>query len=65
MQVKKERIRKRIVESGKKLFIANGFKATTVKMIADDAGMAVANIYNYFGNKEKLLSHIEQLKWAL
>ncbi|MGV8146572.1 MAG: TetR/AcrR family transcriptional regulator [Alkaliphilus sp.] len=58
MQVKKERVRKIIVESAKELFIANGFKSTTVKMIADDAGMAVANIYNYFGNKEELLSHI-------
>ncbi|MGV8146579.1 MAG: TetR/AcrR family transcriptional regulator [Alkaliphilus sp.] len=58
MQVKKEEVRNKILESSKKLFIVNGFTDTSIKMIACDAGISVANIYNYYESKEELLNEI-------
>lgn len=58
MQVKKEAVRNRIIEVSKKLFLEFGFKKTSIKMIAVDANISVANIYNYFDNKEDLLNEI-------
>ncbi|MCD5415437.1 MAG: TetR/AcrR family transcriptional regulator [Clostridiales bacterium] len=58
MQVKKEEVRNKIIEVSKKLFLEYGFKKTSIKMIALDANISVANIYNYFDNKEGLLNEI-------
>ena len=50
--------REQILEAAKTLFSRNGFQATTTDAIAKEAGLAVGTIYNYFGNKEEILTAI-------
>jgi len=51
---KKELIR----QSAIKIIADEGYYNTTIKMIADEAGIAVGTIYNYFNNKQDILNHI-------
>lgn len=44
-----------IIETAEKLFADKGFTGTSVRDIADEAGINVAMISYYFGSKEKLL----------
>jgi AcrR family transcriptional regulator len=44
-----------IIETAEKLFADNGFDGTSVRDIAEEAGVNVAMISYYFGSKEKLL----------
>jgi len=46
------------MESAEKLFAENGFAGTSVRHIADDAGVNIAMISYYFGSKEKLMESI-------
>ncbi len=45
----------KIVRSATRLFLYNGFSATTIKMIADDTGIRPGNINYYFHTKEDML----------
>jgi AcrR family transcriptional regulator len=47
-----------ILEAAAKTFAAKGFHGTTVKEVAQEAGIATGTIYNYFENKEALLMGI-------
>ena len=47
-----------IMESAEKLFAEKGFAGTSVRDIADEAGVNLAMISYYFGSKEKLLEAI-------
>lgn len=47
-----------IIEAAERLFADKGFDATSVRDIADDAGVNVAMISYYFGSKEKLLESL-------
>lgn len=44
-----------IIETAEQLFAKKGYEATTVRDIADQAGVNIAMISYYFGSKEKLL----------
>src|SRR3954465_13108271 len=44
-----------IIETAERLFAERGFDGTSVRDIADEAGINVAMISYYFGSKEKLL----------
>ncbi len=55
MQVKKEYIRKNILEAAKVEFSANGFKDTSMREIARRAKTSTGNIYKYYRDKNKLL----------
>ena len=44
-----------IIDAAEKLFADKGFEGTSVRDIADEAGVNVAMISYYFGSKEKLL----------
>jgi len=44
-----------IIEAAEKLFATNGFEGTSVRDIAQEAGVNLAMISYYFGSKEKLL----------
>jgi len=54
MQVLKEEIRKKILETGKREFLEKGFQKTSMKKIAEGAGIKAPTIYCYFRNKENL-----------
>ena len=50
--------RRRMLEAARELFVGNGYGATTLKEIADRAGVAVQTIYFTFGNKRVLLKEL-------
>ena len=47
-----------ILETAEKLFSAKGFDGTSVRDIAEEAGINIAMISYYFGSKEKLMQAI-------
>lgn len=52
-----EETRARIRAAARELFIANGFQATTLKDVAERAGVGERTLYDSFGNKLGLLRH--------
>jgi AcrR family transcriptional regulator len=50
--------RTRIVEAALGLFAEHGYEGTSVRMIADEAGMSIGLLYNYFDGKQALLQAI-------
>ena len=47
--------RQTIIAAAKALFSANGFEATTVQSIADQAMVSAPTVYTYFGSKSAIL----------
>jgi AcrR family transcriptional regulator len=50
--------RKRILAAALSLFAEHGYEGTSVRMIADEAGIAIGLLYNYFDGKQALLQAI-------
>jgi AcrR family transcriptional regulator len=50
--------RAKIVEHALRLFARHGYERTSVKMIADAAGISQGLLYNYFASKDALLGAI-------
>ena len=48
MQIKKDYTREQIVEIAKRVFLKKGYAKTSMRDIANGAGIGVSNIYNYF-----------------
>lgn len=53
--------RGRILDSARRLFAAKGFQQTSLRAIATDAGVDVALISHYFGNKRGLFLAVIEL----
>ncbi|MEO6229592.1 MAG: TetR family transcriptional regulator [Ferruginibacter sp.] len=51
-----------IIETAERLFASDGFDGTSVRDIADAAGVNVAMISYYFGSKEKLMEALFELR---
>jgi AcrR family transcriptional regulator len=51
-----------IIETSQRLFSLKGFDGTSVRDIAEEAGINVAMISYYFGSKEKLMEAIFEVK---
>lgn len=49
-----EKRRKQIILAAIKLFSRNGFHKTTLKQLAEEAGLSHGNIYDYVGSKEDI-----------
>ena len=47
-----------LIETAREAFFKKGFKAVSMREIAAKSGVGLSNIYNYFSNKEGLLSEI-------
>lgn len=60
MQTPKEEIRNSLLESAGKLFLRKGFLKTSMREIARDAGVGLANIYNYFSSKDEIFRTVVQ-----
>jgi AcrR family transcriptional regulator len=54
-QEQKEQNRKKLIKASVDLISEKGFKATSMRAIAKDAGFGEATIYNYFPTKEAIL----------
>ena len=50
--------KERALAAARRLFIRQGYEATTVRQILDAAGMTTGSFYNFFGSKEDLLLQI-------
>lgn len=57
-QALREESRARIITAALRLFSANGYERTTVRMIAEEAGVAQGLMYSHFASKEELLGAI-------
>lgn len=58
----KER-RKRLLESGLRLFAEKGIEAVKLQEIADEAQVGIATLYNYYQNKVNLVVAISAHMW--
>ena len=58
MQIQKEEIKRKILEVAKEEFFEKGFKATSMRTIADKADVVLSNIYNYFKSKDEILKEV-------
>ena len=53
-QVKKAAVRVAILDAAFRLFSERGYTATTITMIAQEAGVSTANVYVYFTSKFRI-----------
>ncbi len=57
---KGERTSRAIVDAAYDLIVEQGYAATSMRQIADKAGLALGSIYNHFGSKEEVFVAIIQ-----
>jgi AcrR family transcriptional regulator len=55
---KGERTSQAIVDAAYRLFVEQGFHATSMRQIARDAGLALGGIYNHFESKEQIFDQV-------
>ena len=53
-----EERKQKIIDAAKALFSEKGYAGTGLREIAEQAGVSLGNIYNYFKNKEEIFSSI-------
>lgn len=58
MQILKEEIRIKILETAKDLFLQKSFDKASMNMIAKKVGISKSNLYNYFPSKEEIFLHL-------
>lgn len=58
MQVLKEEIRNRILDSAEQMFYEKGYGQTSMRSIADEVGISVSNLYLYYKNKAALFAGV-------
>jgi TetR/AcrR family transcriptional regulator, repressor for uid operon len=56
--------RLRILGAAERAFVGNGFHATTMQHVADEAGMSAGNLYRYFPSKEAIVEGLCELDQA-
>jgi len=55
---KGERTRQAVLQAAYELFLEKGYSATSIRAIAERAGLALGGIYNHFENKEAIFSEL-------
>ena len=55
---KKGETREKILNAATKVFFENGFEATSVKMILDEANVVTGSFYHFFPSKENLFESV-------
>ncbi|MFH1523705.1 MAG: TetR/AcrR family transcriptional regulator [Chloroflexota bacterium] len=55
---KGERTHQAIIEAAYELFLQQGYAATSMRQIAEKAGLALGGIYNHFAGKEAIFSEL-------
>ena len=53
-QTKSEKSRRLVLDAALRLFAQQGFRATTVREIADKAKVSIGNVYHHFADKEDI-----------
>lgn len=57
--------RRRILDAARRLFFRDGYAATTLKAVAEEAGVAVQTVYAVFGSKAAILAELRSLVVSL
>jgi AcrR family transcriptional regulator len=57
--------RRQILDAAVRVFARQGFHATRVSDIADEAGVAYGLVYHYFKSKEEVLNELFSERWSL
>lgn len=57
-RTKGERTRARIIQAAHRLFIERGYHGTSMRQIAEQAGLALGGIYNHFNSKEDIFAAV-------
>jgi TetR/AcrR family transcriptional regulator, fatty acid metabolism regulator protein len=57
--------RRQILDAAIRVFARQGFHATRVSDIADEAGVAYGLVYHYFPSKEEVLNELFSERWSL
>ena len=57
--------RRQILDAAVRVFARQGFHATRVSDIADEAGVAYGLVYHYFPSKEPVLNELFAERWSL
>ncbi|MBI3160804.1 MAG: TetR/AcrR family transcriptional regulator [Chloroflexi bacterium] len=58
IRTKGKRTREDILQAAYELFIANGYHGTSMRQIAERAGIALGGIYNHFTGKEQIFKEV-------
>ena len=64
-QTKAEQSRRQVLDAGLKLFSRQGYRATTVRDIADAAHVSTGNVYHHFPDKEAIFRELLDEFWAI
>jgi TetR/AcrR family transcriptional regulator, acrAB operon repressor len=62
-QAKSEASVSAVLDAALELFSTQGYRATTLRQIADRAGLSVGNIYHHFPNKHALYGRLIERYW--
>jgi AcrR family transcriptional regulator len=55
--------RKSILQAARKLFLNQGFSATSMDAVADEAGVSKRTVYDHFGTKKELFEAMLSIHW--
>ena len=55
---KSERSRRAVLDAALRLFASQGYRATTMREIADAAGVSTGNVYHHFPDKERIFREL-------
>ena len=58
MEVRTVDTRERILDAGERLFMAHGYKGTSMRQITGEAGVNLAAVNYHFGSKESLMQEV-------
>jgi TetR/AcrR family transcriptional regulator, acrAB operon repressor len=60
-----EHSRRQVLDAALRLFSRQGYRATTIREIADEAGVSIGNCYHHFEDKEAIFRTLLNEFWAI
>lgn len=64
-QSRAELSRRQVLDAGLRLFSHQGYRATTVRDIAEEAGVSTGNVYHHFPDKEAIFRTLIEEFWTI
>jgi AcrR family transcriptional regulator len=64
-EAKSERSRRQVLDSGLQLFSHQGYKATTIREIAEGARLSIGNVYHHFPDKKAIFEALLAELWEV
>jgi AcrR family transcriptional regulator len=62
---KSERSRRQVLDAGLQLFSRQGYRGTSVREIAEAAGVSIGNVYHHFPDKESIFRTLLDEYWSI